>query len=161
MIKFKDKMINESAANKGIFCRKIDNSIPLSIMPTNGSKAVFKAKSIMKSKSKVRVSKGERNKENSTVNAQFQQNGKPPRKPMSMLPRPSSKLSSSKMPQKAEFQRHTSQGRERNISSKIMSRKGSIHTTSSKGSSRHPVSKTELLYQKARSALGKSKKPKS
>ncbi|CAI2381902.1 unnamed protein product [Moneuplotes crassus] len=156
-------MINESAANQGIFCRKIDHSVPLSIMPSNGSKAVFKAKSIMKTKSKVRISRGERNKENSTGNAQFRYDIKPPRKPASMLPKPSSRLSTNKNTRKGEFQKYAydSKSRERSIPTKVMGRKGSVHTTSAKPAKNDPVSKTELLYQKARSALGKSKKNKT
>lgn len=133
-------------------------------MPSNSGKAVFKSRSILKSKPKTRISKQEKNKENSTGNnAQFQYEVKPPRKPKSMIPKPSSKLNNSKNSRKGEFHKYIVENQNKNqkIPIKISSRRGSTNTVSSKGIKKNNISKTEMLYQKARSALGKSKKAKS
>ena len=107
--------------------------------------------------------KQERNKENSTINAQFKQGVKATRKPKSMIPKPSSRLSTSKNARKGELQKlyiHENKNKEKMIPTKISSRRGSMNTASARPPKKETASKTEMLYQKARSALGKSKKTK-
>lgn len=174
-------MIKESAANTDIICRRIDNNVPLSIVPSDPTKKAFKAKNILKSKPKSKIPK-EKDKENAITNAQNQSNSKIQKKPKSLIPKPSSK-SNNKLSRKGEFyntieslaqtyantnvldpikqyekQVSESKERERFIPTKLSSRKSSLGTSTSKPPKKTNVSKTEMLYQQARMALGKSKK---
>jgi hypothetical protein len=184
-------MYKESAANSDIICRKIDDTVSLSIMPSNPGKKVFKAKSILKPKSQKKIVKVDKNKENNIINAQnadldkvtrrsghsssgaeknknfstanrVKQQPKLEKKPKSLIPKPSGRLTANNT-RKGEYQRYVdeSKERERTIPTKLSSRRNSVNSTSSRPQKKEGVSKTELLYQQARMALGKSKKPTS
>lgn len=160
-------------------------------MPSNPGKKVFKAKSILKPKSQKKMVKADKNKENNIINAQnadlakvnrksenfgagadknknfsvanrTKQQPKLEKKPKSLIPKPSGRLTTNNT-RKGDYQRYIdeSKERERTIPTKLSSRRNSVNSTSSKPQKKEGVSKTELLYQQARMALGKSKKPTS
>lgn len=79
-----------------------------------------------------------------------------------MIPKPTNRLTNGKNARKGDYLKYVNDNkeRERTIPTRLSSRRGSSNKNSARPVKKEPVSKTELLYQKARSALGKSRKPK-
>jgi hypothetical protein len=80
-------------------------------MPSNPGKNVFKAKSIMKPKTKPKSTK-QYDKENNLINAQMKQAPKIIGKPRSLLPKPSNKQIITKNIRKGEFQKYISDSKQ-------------------------------------------------
>jgi hypothetical protein len=74
-------------------------------MPSNPGQNVFKAKSIMRPKTKPKSTK-KHDKENTLINAQMKQEPKLARKPRSLIPKPSSTQSNTKNIRKGELQKY-------------------------------------------------------
>jgi len=149
-------MMNESAANTDIIWRKIDNNVSLSIVPSDPDKKVFKAKSIIKTKPPKRSNRLVQNKENTLINAQNNQQ-KQIKKSKSNIPRPSSKSTTSKGIRKGEYQKYVSESKESEstIPITLATRKNSVSNLVSK---KEAISKTQMLYNRARAVLNKDKK---
>ena len=151
-------MLKENAANSEIIWRKIDSNVSLSIMPSNNGQNVFKAKSILKPKSVKKIQKPDKNKENKGENIKEKEVPKQHSKQKSLIPRPSSKTSTERNSRQGEYQKYAveSKDREKSIPTKIPSRKSSVCKIPKP--KMKETSKTEMLYQKAREAMEKSKK---
>ena len=149
-------MIDESAANTDIICRKIESNVALSFAPSNPAKKVFKSKSILKPKAQRRLAKPNRNKENKNSNGKLDDGaaknvGRAVKKPRSMIPKPTKRDNVFKTI-------NDQKERDRSNVSKMGSRKGSISKIP-KIESDKSVSKTEVLYQRARAAMSKLNAP--
>jgi hypothetical protein len=129
-------------------------------MPSDPSRKVFKAKSIIKQRVVRKNQKPIQNKENTMINAQDRKEAKLIKKPKSLIPKPSNRLSNLKNLRKGEYQKYIEENKDREnmIPTGLSSRKSSLATSVSKQGKKAPINKTEMLYQKARMALGKNKK---
>lgn len=129
-------------------------------MPSSTAQKVYKAKSILKPRSGKKAPKPDKNKENKVSNVPSKEAGKVTSKPKSLIPKISSKPATCRNSRKGEYQKYIVESRERekSIPTKISSRKSSVNSKIPKPKKKE-VSKTELLYQKARDALEKSKRP--
>jgi hypothetical protein len=129
-------------------------------MPSDPSRKVFKAKSIIKQRVVRKNQKPIQNKENTMINAQDRKEAKFIKKPKSLIPKPSNRLSNLKNLRKGEYQKYNEENKDREnmIPTGLSSRKSSLATSASKQGKKASINKTEMLYQKARMALGKNKK---
>lgn len=131
-------------------------------MPSNTGQNVFKAKNILKPKSGKKIPKPDKNKENKGENIQGKEASKHHSKQKSLIPRPTSKTSTERNSRQGEYQKYAmeSKDREKSIPTKIPSRKSSVNSKIPKPKKKE-ASKTEMLYQKAREVMEKSKKTNS
>ena len=136
----------EIAGDEEVIFKKIETNVSLSVAPSNPGQKTFKPKNIIKSKVIKKASKGSQNKENINIitGAKITSN---------LVNAEEFKV----FPRRAS----TAPKEKENVvdNNTLESRRSSVSKIPRISSKNTKVSKTEMLYKKARAALGKKKEP--